>query len=147
MLRAARLSALLAVLLLAVSACTSTDGEGDGPPPVDWSAMTSQRWRLIELGGAPIALASNVALEFEGLDRVSGHSGINQYMGTFQHIAPNALHFGSLASTRMAGPPEAMELEQAYLKALAAVDAARLTEGRLELLHQGEVAMRFEAAE
>ncbi len=51
--------------------------------------------------------------------------------------------FGLLGMTRMAGPPERMDLEQAYANALAAVTRWSVTDGRLQLSDGTSVILEF----
>ena len=76
-------------------------------------------WRLAELGGAQVVAIDeergpHLVLDLEE-SRVAGSGGVNRIMGTFV-LAEDELRFGPLASTRMAGPEEAMEQERAFLE-------------------------------
>jgi heat shock protein HslJ len=64
---------------------------------------------------------------------VSGSAGCNRYTGAFD-ASGDAIVFGPLATTLMACPPPASEVEAAYLAALRAVTAYAVTADRLVLL-------------
>jgi heat shock protein HslJ len=48
-----------------------------------------------------------------------------------------------LGTTRMAGPPEAMEAESAFLKMLGEVNGWKITDRTLQLLHDDKVIAQF----
>ena len=75
--------------------------------------------------------------------RLSGSGGCNRITGSYQ-LDGDRLTFGPIASTRMACP-EAMDQEQAFLKALAAVRSYRIPGGTLELLDGSNVVARLRA--
>jgi heat shock protein HslJ len=55
--------------------------------------------------------------------RVSGKSGVNSYTGSYKLLSDDGIEFPrAFATTRMAGPPELMDLENSFLKALSAVE-------------------------
>ncbi len=72
-------------------------------------------------------------LAFDGAGQVEGHGGVNRLHGTAR-VDGDRLFLGPLGSTRMAGPPEAMDAEGALLAALEAVAGFRLEGTDLELV-------------
>lgn len=81
-------------------------------------------WNIIEINGTAVVPAPNKEFPFIGFDtatgRVSGNSGCNRMMGSFDvNAKPGAIDLGALASTRMACPD--MALEKNVLSALAQV--------------------------
>lgn len=73
-------------------------------------------------------------LRFEGDARVSGFAGVNRCSGSVAigdvgAMGETPLRFGPIATTRMAGPPDRMALESAFLGMLGEVRAARTTTG------------------
>lgn len=102
-------------------------------------------WRLTALPSASAVRVSDAAtLRIEGEPpRASGSTGVNRYAGPVD-VRGEDLRFGALASTRRAGPPDAMALEQAFLQALQATARWRIRDRDLELLDvQGAVVARF----
>ncbi|MDP2291551.1 MAG: META domain-containing protein [Actinomycetota bacterium] len=93
----------------------------------EW-AVTALHWPERE---AIISVDGTLSVSFDGY-RVTGHSGVNTFRGTCS-IEANALTFGPLMSTRMAGDESAMQQEQAMLAALANTVAYRLVGSRLTL--------------
>lgn len=91
-------------------------------------------WRLTGIAGFSLPAGARLpTLEFDPeTARVSGFAGVNRYNGAYE-LGADSLGFGALASTRMAGPPELMALEQVFLEALGRVDGWRLRGDSLEL--------------
>lgn len=98
-------------------------------------------WTLVVLGEQPVAVSTGAPapnLEFDGgTGRATGFAGVNRYMGEFM-LDGARLTFGPAALTKMAGPPERMELERRYTAALAATTRWRIRDGHLELLSVDE---------
>ena len=82
------------------------------------------------LAAADPSVDTEVVLE---AGRATGRGGVNRFGSTYVVGPEDAIAFGTVASTRMAGPEAAMAQEAALLAALD--DAARfdLTDGRLVL--------------
>jgi len=106
-------------------------------------------WKLVEVEGVPAPPSTglgdpNIVFDPEK-KRVAGYGGVNNFFGGYE-MSGEALRMPRLASTRRAGPPELMELESAFLKALAATTSYRITGDNLELLDSsGRALARFEA--
>jgi heat shock protein HslJ len=103
-------------------------------------------WTLVELEGAPVEVGTDehppsLALDLEE-SRVTGSGGVNRLTGTFA-LSEDELRFGPLATTRMAGPEEAMQREQAFLAALACVTSYELDGRTLTLLADDEAIVRL----
>ena len=103
-------------------------------------------WTLVELDGEPVEiseaeLAPSLVLDLEEA-RVTGSGGVNRFTGSFA-LSEGELRFGPLAATRMAGPEEAMQREQAFLDALARVTSYELDDRRLTLLTGGDAVVRL----
>jgi putative lipoprotein len=63
---------------------------------------------------------STVTIVFADDDKVSGNAGVNQYNGSYKTTGTDGIQIGPLASTQMAGEPDLMEQEQAFLTAMQA---------------------------
>jgi len=95
--------------------------------------LTGVEWQLDMLNGAQApAGPTPVTATFDG-KMLSGFSGVNTYSGPYTAGADGAFKAGPLASTLMAGPPEAMQLESGYLKALQAATTYLAADGKLTL--------------
>ena len=69
-------------------------------------------WLVIEIDDEPIDPEAPREVRFEG-DRVAGRVGVNRFTGSFTTDG-DVIHVGPVASTRMAGPPELMALEDRF---------------------------------
>ena len=108
------------------------------------------RWevRFVLRGDALVSppVDSSPWLAFVGSGGVEGHGGVNRLHGTAR-VDGDRLYLGPLASTRMAGPPDAMDAEEALLSALEAVATYRLDGAHLELVDaDGQVKVQLAEA-
>lgn len=139
--RAAQLASYV-VLLVGAAACGSETGSSgdraEDPGAVsldgDWTLIAATPFRLVD--GHPITLSVDGT-------KASGRSACNSYGGSVDTTGNN-VRFGQLGGTEMAcSPGSVMELEQTYLTALQAVDAAEVAGESLTLTGPG-VSMTFE---
>lgn len=72
--------------------------------------LIGSSWSVAEHDGAEIAFGAG--------GTVTGNAGVNRFRGQYT-LAGDRLTVGALATTRMAGTPEAMQREQRLLRALA----------------------------
>lgn len=84
----------------------------------------SGEWNIIEVNGSAVVPAPDQEFPFISFDtttgKVSGHSGCNRMMGSFDvNARPGVIDLGSMASTRMACPD--MTLEKNVMAALGQV--------------------------
>lgn len=80
-------------------------------------------------------------------DRANGLAGVNRYFGTVD-FDREAMRFSKLGTTRMAGPPERMELERSFLGMLERSRTFRLQGRSLTLIDEaGAVVATFAAPE
>jgi putative lipoprotein len=111
------------------------------------AALENTYWKLIEVAGqaARVSPGEREAhlLLLDG--RASGSSGCNKLMGSYTHVAPDSLRIGSLASTRMACPPELMAQESALAAAFARASRYRINGETLILLEGDAELARFQA--
>jgi heat shock protein HslJ len=124
------------VMVFALSACQGGGGKNPPDAPLAQAALENTLWKLVKLGDQPItptpgARESSFALASE-THRVQGHTGCNRMMGSYT-LQGNALHFGQLATTRMACPDGVGQNEAAFLKALEAAAQWSIQGETLEL--------------
>ena len=116
-----RMSALLALGAL-LAACATMP-----VPRLDGTTWRLSAWSVASLRADEFEITARFA---DG--RVSGRSAVNTYTGAATIGPGNAIAFGPMASTRMAGPEPAMRAEGIYLRLLGdarswSIDDARLT--------------------
>jgi len=111
--------------------------------------LTSTPWQATGIAGADGTMQAPVAssaptLTFD-VDAVAGNASCNRYFGSFE-LDGATLTFGPLASTEMfCADPGVMEQEQAYLTALASVDAWSIENEELTLTAGGEPVVTYAA--
>jgi heat shock protein HslJ len=87
-------------------------------------------WLLAEIAGEIVDAGAPREIRFDA-GRVIGQVGVNRFSGSYTQTE-DGIEFGPAAMTRMAGPPELMDLEARFHQALLAAETAR-TETRLLL--------------
>ncbi|MGH6630078.1 MAG: META domain-containing protein, partial [Burkholderiales bacterium] len=97
-------------------------------PPAAANSQASVRrgaeWRLTDwiVNGVPRQLVadSNVTIAFAPSGKLSGNASINYFSGNFRFDAEGRLEWprAGFTMTRMAGPPELMAQERAFLESL-----------------------------
>ncbi len=78
------------------------------------------------------AVASTLTIEFGTDGTVSGAVGVNRFNGGFEST-DKTVKIGPLAATKMAGEPEMMAQEAAFLKALEAATTWSISRGILDM--------------
>ncbi len=115
------------------------------------ASLAETYWKFVEMSGQPVEPGTgekelHLILSQEK-NQAKGFSGCNTFFGTYKQ-KDDQLTFGPLASTRMAGPPENMEQEQHFLKALGDTEQFVIEENILTLLNAGnQPVLRFEAGD
>jgi heat shock protein HslJ len=140
------------IAALAVAGCSSGDGSGDGGGGDDVMLLEAADWQATEIAGQAAlagagagADAADVTAAFAA-GELSGSGGVNRYTATYEATADGAITVSTPAATLMAGPPAAMEQEQAYFAALEQVAGFSATADSLTLTdEQGNVLVRYEA--
>lgn len=94
----------------------------------DFSTLVGSEWRLVDFCGDAIPDDAGVTLAFLDGGRVAGSASVNRYNGAFA-TGEDGLDVGPFATTRMAGPPEAMERERDYLAALTSAKSVSTISG------------------
>jgi heat shock protein HslJ len=93
-------------------------------------------------GVTTLVAGSDLTFEFGEEGTVSGTGGVNRYNGPYT-VDGSDISIGPLALTEMAGDPELMEQEQAFVKALETSAQWKVTKGELELRDADGSAMVF----
>jgi len=99
---------------------TPSPAPADSPAPI----RRGTEWRLTDwfVNGAPrqLVAGSNVTIAFDPSGKLSGNASINSFSGSFRFDADGRLQWprAGFVLTRMAGPPELMAQERAFLESL-----------------------------
>ena len=132
-----------ALLTLALPAFFNVGAAGNNLP------VEGTRWRLVEVGGAPVSPLAGEKQPHIMLDpaqkKASGFAGCNSFFGSYERDGP-ALKFGPVGSTRMACPDLETGLEAEVFKALEKTRSWEIREGSLLLLDDSGVLARFTTA-
>jgi heat shock protein HslJ len=78
--------------------------------------VVGRAWVVVEIDGSAVE-GARPTLELGGDGRGYGSTAVNRWAGSYS-LDGDVLTFGPAVSTRMAGPPEAMATESAFLAAL-----------------------------
>jgi predicted amidohydrolase YtcJ/heat shock protein HslJ len=97
-----------------------------------------KEWTLIQLKGQPISIERPPTMRFER-GKVSVFGGVNRISGSYALVDNGSVTLGQLASTRLAGPPERMELENTFSETLASVNGFHVQGNTLQLLTDGKI--------
>ena len=141
---------LLVAATLALSGCGAPPAEDmeetetPEPPSAVESAGLVGSWTVVALDGEAVDLAEAPTLEIAADGSVSGFGGVNQFHTSLE-LTDGRIRFGPGASTRMAGPPEAMAFEQLYFERLGAIGTFEVSDGRLRLWAGDNEALTLEA--
>ncbi len=101
--------------------------------PGGGASMTGIEWQPTLLGAKEIATDSGMFVLFEVDGSIKGNGGCNNFFGSLQ-TTEGKLSVGELGSTRMACPPDIMENETAFLKALQDTTQFEMGKNSLQLL-------------
>jgi heat shock protein HslJ len=122
-----RRTVALAFVAAALVGCTSTSSAADAPP------LDRTAWVLEAIPGMAALPGPSITLRFED-GRASGSDGCNRY-GVGYTARGGAIEIPStIASTRVACPPNLMRQADAYLAALTGARRYRVDAGRLQLI-------------
>lgn len=109
----------------------------------DLHAELAGDWLVVAIGDDPVDPAAPRTVSF-GDGRVAGQVGVNRFTASYT-LNEGALEVGPVASTRMAGPPELMALEDRFASFLAG-DHRILVEGNDLVVGRGDQRIRLTRA-
>ena len=113
--RLVMMTLMVALVVIGIAGCGgSASDEPRG------GELTDARWVLSSytVDGAEEDVPDGVTSDATfSASRVSGTGGVNQYSGPYEAGDDGGLEFGDIASTLMAGPPDATEVETAVFAA------------------------------
>ena len=106
-------------------------------------SVEQQTWVLESFAGesAPVESVQGVQSQFSLVDgTVTGNGGVNSFKGSYELSGPE-ISFGPLASTKMAGPPGAMDQEMRFFQALEAAAHVEVRDESLTLSDADDVVL------
>ena len=110
-------------LVLGASGCAAAPASGSGAAQEVAPRLPRTRWQCVSIRGEPVTAERRPDLSFGTDNRAFGFAGVNRINGPYE-AKGRSLRFGEFMATRMAGPPELMELERRYVDAFRAVRSA-----------------------
>lgn len=133
---------LATLCLLVLGACAAVTGVSNDPVLINsqnLDKLIGRQWELktITVDGSPVIMHVDATqlIRFGSDGKVTGFGGVNRYSGAYQLSPEGALSWPGpgLISTRMAGPPELMEKEKAFLNGLPKTTRAVVVGHALQL--------------
>ena len=91
--------------------------------------LEGSHWLVTTVAGVTVPEEARRRVEFSS-DRIVGQVGVNRFSAPYE-ISGALMRVGAGMTTRMAGPPEHMELEAAFLRALSGEHVLTLDGDRL----------------
>ncbi|MDX2148538.1 MAG: META domain-containing protein [Planctomycetota bacterium] len=125
-------------------------GPGDKSTTIAPEAFLG-RWTLVNLEGQDVGPILSEQLRAPDMEitpegGITGFAGVNRYSGSVDPTRLARGEFpsgGAFASTKMAGPPEANQLENRFLTAIARADRFDVQGNQLRLKQGDQVVMTF----
>jgi heat shock protein HslJ len=149
--RTLRLFVCLTFAALAGCAGVGKDSDPAMINAANLDKLVDREWLLktITVDGQRVIMHMDATqtVRFGSDGRVTGYAGVNRFGGAYTFSPEGTLNWprGGLMSTRMAGPPELMEKEQAYLKGLPKTTRAIVASNGLQLQNDdGSTVLVFE---
>ena len=105
--------------------------------------LSGSEWLLEDLGGVAVLDKVQATVAFPESGKTAGNGTCNRFFGSVE-IHGDAIHFGPLASSRMACPEELMNQETKYLQALQSAERFEWKDPYLLIYSKGvEKPLRF----
>jgi heat shock protein HslJ len=95
--------------------------------------LASTDWVLAEMDGQPVDASGRPPTLLVQYGKVVGFGGCNRYTGPLKETSPGQITVGPVASTKMACPPAAMEIEDRFTSRMNKVTSYTFRAGQLVL--------------
>jgi heat shock protein HslJ len=102
--------------------------------------LATNEWQLAQIDGQPLAAGVKPPVIHFEVSSVRGFAGCNRFTAPVKEVTPGVIDIGPAAATKMACPPEQMELEQKFLAQLDKVNGYSFMAGQLALSWQDKSA-------
>jgi heat shock protein HslJ len=141
--------ALLSLMVLIAVGCNVVPNSKSGTPAQRLIVLNGS-WTLDEIEGTPVskmlsAEAEKPMLDFADDGSVRGFGGVNRLSTSIDldSLTEDQLTFGPAAMTMMAGPEDAMKVEDAFRRLLGEVKGFRRGPSSLELTDGKKTLLKF----
>jgi len=101
--------------------------------PGGGAAITGKNWRPVIVGDTGMPADHSMFIHFAVDGSINGNGGCNNFFGTLT-TTDEGISMGEIGSTRMMCPPEIMDLETEFLRALQSTGQFELAGDTLKLL-------------
>ena len=118
------------------------DDERSGATGADH--LVGREWVLVAIGADAVVTQRPASVRFESDGRFSGSTGVNRMFGGYR-VDDGRLSVDGPGTTLMAGPPEEMAAETAFLRTFTAGGQIVCDDDRLTI-GDGDIALSFRAA-
>ncbi|MBX3353526.1 MAG: META domain-containing protein [Phycisphaeraceae bacterium] len=141
------IAVVLASLSFASGCATAPEAEAPGAAQPAMSAPGSMRplvgkWTVVSIGGRDMSTVERAPeLEFTMMGGAVGFTGVNRYSTRATVGVDGALTIAPGVTTMMAGTPEAMAVEAAFLNAMNTANGVLVGEGLLAFTRDGKTVM------
>jgi heat shock protein HslJ len=121
---------ILTLFVVVIAGCGSSGTSNDS------NALEGKTWKATQISGVSSVLTTpgSAATAKFAAGTITGSATINTYSGSYTTGPSNAIQISSVVSTQMAGAPDAMAQEQAYLAALQKAATYKISGDSLTLL-------------
>ena len=120
-----------------LAGCAATTKPAEEKSPADWSAIADRDWQLMRIEAKDKTLMPMTpilaSINFTKDGKVAGSTGCNRYFGNYTRN-DTALDVSPLGSTKMMCMENAMEIEDAFIAAMADVKGWKLQDDDLILV-------------
>jgi heat shock protein HslJ len=100
------------------------------------SMLAANEWQLVEIDGQPLPAGIDPPLIHFERASVRGFAGCNRFNASIEESKPGEVRIGPAAGTKMACPPEKMDLEARFLEQLGKVTSYTYLAEQLALTWQ-----------
>lgn len=127
---------ILTSLALAAAGCGSgSDGAVTDPAALQGTWVAESFSGTDDLTPADPEVTTELTLD-DG--QATGTGGVNRFTTSYEATDDGSISFGMVASTRMAGPDNAMSQEAEFLTALESAEGFEINDGKLVLTDAGD---------
>ncbi|KZB54986.1 hypothetical protein AUP42_06205 [Thalassospira lucentensis] len=120
-----------------LAGCAATTKPAEEKSPADWSAIAGRDWQLMRIEAKDKSLTPMTpilaSVNFTNDGKIAGSTGCNRYFGSYTR-KDTALDVSPLGSTKMMCMEDAMEIEDAFIAAMADVKGWKVQDGDLMLV-------------
>lgn len=138
-----RWTVLLICLIIGAAfiGCAGQNRAGKNQP--DMESLYGKEWVLEYVNkDKPVIDKLRATIRFEKDGKLTGSGGCNKFFGSYE-IKDGKVVIGPVGGTKMMCPPAVMDIEDAYMAALAGELEVRMEEGKMKLCSSEDKCLIF----